>query len=280
MFVHRTERFWDDPSHASTYDQEFEGIIGAYVNKSEVDRVIQEVEKMDGMLLLDAGCGSGRHLLKVPKNTLYIGVDTSLPMLHIAKQRAKTAGRSAYFIACDITRLPFKTGVYDGVMSTRVMQHIVDQGKAMNECARVTRKGGQVVVLVYNSYTAHCLWKCFRHSRAAFVLGRLFKFLAGGKSHSAITKIYRDYFNIFNSVPEMRKLFSRSGIRILKINGTDLSNIWLITNFRLAPLCERLMPDLLKRYLSLCQSLEERVSERFPFFYLMDKIVVKGVVEG
>lgn len=280
MQKERGERYWDDPMLAGKYDEEFKGVIGAHVNRAEVDTMIEEFEIKGRPILLDAGCGTGRHFVKLPESVRYIGVDTSLPMLQIAKRRTKAQGRSAHFVACDITQLPFKNGVFDGVMSTRVLQHIANQGQAVAECGRATKTGGQVVILVYNSLTIHCLWKCFRHSRLAFVLGRVFAFLAGGQSNSLLARIHRNYYNDFNSVPEMKRFFSEAGIKVHKVKGTDISHIWLVTNFRLAPMCERFIPRLLERYFSLCERVEAKVSERVPFLYLLDKIVVKGIVNG
>jgi len=274
------ERYWDDPMLAGKYDEEFKGVIGAHVNRAEVDTKIEEFEIKGRPVLLDAGCGTGRHLIKLPESVRYIGVDTSLPMLQIAKRRAKAQGRSGHFVACDITQLPFKNGVFDGVMSTRVLQHITNQGQAVAECARATKIGGQVVILVYNSLTIHCLWKCFRHSRLAFLLGRMFGLLSGGRSNSLLAMIHRNYYNDFNSVPEMKRLFSKAGIKVHKVKGTDISHIWFVTNFRLATMCERFIPRLLARYFSLCERVEAKVSERVPFVYLLDKIVVKGIVNG
>ena len=53
----------------------------------------------------------------------------------------------------DLTALPFATASFDVVLSSHVLEHIADDGAAINEIARVLRPGGWAVVMVPYSPT-------------------------------------------------------------------------------------------------------------------------------
>lgn len=96
--------------------------------------------------LLDAGCGSG-YLLnylekKLPKLELY-GIDLSPEGIEIAKKRSK-----ANLTAGDLKSLPYENETFDYLVSTEVLEHIVDIEKVLAEYARVIKKGG---------FTAHLM---------------------------------------------------------------------------------------------------------------------------
>ena len=60
----------------------------------------------------------------------------------------------------DIAHLPFRTGSFDLVYSTGVLEHFLepeDRQRSMRELARVTRPGGRAVVTVPNG--EHVLWR-------------------------------------------------------------------------------------------------------------------------
>lgn len=72
--------------------------------------------------------------------------DVSFEALRLA--RAKLGDRGLY-VQCDITRLPFKTGSVDAVISLHTIYHVPadDQPKAFRELQRITRGGGRAVVV-------------------------------------------------------------------------------------------------------------------------------------
>jgi len=52
----------------------------------------------------------------------------------------------ARHVACDALRLPFSDASFDGVVCSEVIEHIEDDGKALDEMARVIRPGGALVL--------------------------------------------------------------------------------------------------------------------------------------
>jgi SAM-dependent methyltransferase len=92
-----------------------------------------------GFHILNAGCGS---CFDVPAEWLpkieAVGVDISRSNIAIAK----SLNSDASFVVADITALPFKQDIFDGISSIDVLEHVEEKKKAVTEFARVTKKGG------------------------------------------------------------------------------------------------------------------------------------------
>jgi len=71
-------------------------------------------------------------------------------LLDEAMDYAKTVGINLSVQTADATKLPFPDNVFDLVISTRVLQHIREWHKAIQEMARVCKPGGTIVLMVYN----------------------------------------------------------------------------------------------------------------------------------
>lgn len=96
--------------------------------------------------ILDAGCGTGGLIARLaPRHPWsWTGIDVSDVALTYAKERVR-------FLRADlrqgsVTAMPFADGSFDAIVSADVLYHIVDDGKAMGEFARVLRPGGVVVL--------------------------------------------------------------------------------------------------------------------------------------
>lgn len=104
--------------------------------------------------LLDVSCGTGELLLElskrhelVPHNLM--GIDISEQMLVTA--RAKLPNDISLQLA-DVHALPFKDDTFDYVISTEAFHHYYDQGKALSELKRVTKTGGELIVIDPNFF--------------------------------------------------------------------------------------------------------------------------------
>lgn len=105
-----------------------------------------------GAVLLDAGCGSGEDTLPLaslvgPRGRV-VGVDADRGLLKVAAQRAAEAGLpNVEHRYAKLPRLPFAPATFDGVRSERVFQHLERPFESLRALARVTKPGGQVVLL-------------------------------------------------------------------------------------------------------------------------------------
>jgi len=107
-----------------------------------------------GMRVLDAGCGSGRHLCEsfrtpgvevagVDLNRADLGKANGFLSLMAREQKGRWLVAQA-----DVTKLPFADGSFDVVICSEVLEHIKDNRTAVAELVRVLKPGGDLVVTV------------------------------------------------------------------------------------------------------------------------------------
>ena len=108
--------------------------------------VQQACGNVEGLRVLDIGCGTGRHALWLAQAGAEVtGIDFSEAML--AKAHEKTTGYSIDLIVHDLhQRLPFEAGQFDMVVSGLVLEHIADLAYCFSEIARVLGNSGRAVV--------------------------------------------------------------------------------------------------------------------------------------
>jgi SAM-dependent methyltransferase len=101
---------------------------------------------MEGIRLLDVGCGSGAFLqLAADRGAAVSGLDASEPLVAIARERIPGADVRVG----DIEQLPWEDATFDLVAGFNSFQFAGDVIRAMREAARVARPGGRVVIQVW-----------------------------------------------------------------------------------------------------------------------------------
>ncbi len=103
-----------------------------------------------GGRVLELGCGSGINAGIFCNGTKYVGVDVSLPSL-----RHGAAQNSRRLCVATLGNLPFASSSFDRVLLLDVLEHLDDEGSALDETYRVLREGGEVLVI---SPAHMCLW--------------------------------------------------------------------------------------------------------------------------
>jgi SAM-dependent methyltransferase len=103
-------------------------------------------------VLLDLGCGSGRHVVHLARQGFQsLGLDISLTALYLAQAWMREEGHEAAFTLADTRQpLPFRDGSIEGVLSTQVIHHarITAVRMAIREIRRVLVPGGLAFVTV------------------------------------------------------------------------------------------------------------------------------------
>jgi SAM-dependent methyltransferase len=104
-----------------------------------------------GKRVLDVGCGAGTDLVRFAKGgAIAAGVDISPSAVQLARANFAQQGLSADIREADGERLPFADDTFDLVYAHGVVQYTVDGRALVEECRRVSKPGGQVVLQVYN----------------------------------------------------------------------------------------------------------------------------------
>ena len=107
-------------------------------------------ETFRGRLVLDAGCGFGRHLYYAARyGAEVIGVDVSAAADSAYRNTAHLP--TAHVVQADLYRLPFKPGTFDLVYSIGVLHHLPSPETAFHNLLRYLAPGGRVAIWVYSS---------------------------------------------------------------------------------------------------------------------------------
>lgn len=125
------------------YDQEINPLV--MIEEPQLASLLGDVRGLD---LLDVGCGTGRHAIRLGREGARVtGVDFSTGMLE--KARGKSGAESVRFLAQDATgALPFEAAAFDRVISCLVVDHVRDLQAFFAELRRVCRRDGFMVVSV------------------------------------------------------------------------------------------------------------------------------------
>ncbi len=115
-----------------------------------------DLERLDigpGDLLLDAGCGEGRHCFgALERGANIVGLDLDLPSMapHTGRMNDTIAKKQARggFLQGNTFELPFADGTFDRVICSEVMEHVHDYRGAIRELARVTKPGGRIALTI------------------------------------------------------------------------------------------------------------------------------------
>jgi ubiquinone/menaquinone biosynthesis C-methylase UbiE len=120
--------------------------------------------------LLDLGTGTGRMLeLFGPAIERGLGLDLSLPMLQLARDRLERAGlKNCSVRQGDIYDLPLANDAFDVIILHQVLHFLDDGARAIHEAARVLRPGGRLLVVDFAPHEEEFLREQFAHRRLGF----------------------------------------------------------------------------------------------------------------
>lgn len=116
-----------------------------------------------GRLLLELGAGAGRNTSRYPGFDRIILLDYSRTQLEQAQQRLGRSDKYVY-VAADVYRLPFVSGLFDAATMIRVLHHMADAPKALEQVRDALRTNGVFILEFANKLNLKAILR--------FLLGR------------------------------------------------------------------------------------------------------------
>ena len=128
---------------SSIYDSDGNPLMA--LEEPLVNRLLGKVE---GLTVIDLGCGTGRHALRIARAGAKVqAVDFSEQML--ARAREKAEGSTVVFHYHDLTEcLPFSDSSFDRVVCGLVLDHIADLDSFFRTMQRLCKPNGFAVISV------------------------------------------------------------------------------------------------------------------------------------
>ncbi len=143
------KEFWDN--QAKKFGASSDASWGdIYALQLEIDNISKYIEVGDKVL--DAGCANGyaAEAQFLRKDINIEAIDFSDEMINQAWPRTFNGKKSSLrFQVADIKKLPFEDNIFDVTYTTRVLINLPnweDQIKGIEECIRVTKEGGKIIL--------------------------------------------------------------------------------------------------------------------------------------
>ncbi len=187
---------------AATWDNLKQDLFGSFdLNHVLIDSLNQ------GRAVVDLGCGTGELLslmgMKVQK---LIGVDSSLKMLELAKNRFKDQGKEYEFRLGEIEHIPLKEKEVDLAVINMVLHHIAVPAQVIHETYRVLEPGGVLLIADLAKHTSKSIKERFGGSWMGFEKEEIKKWLADAGFKVSLVNTYQVRLNQSINVFKSRKI--------------------------------------------------------------------------
>ena len=114
---------------------------------------LDKINIQDGQVILDLGCGKGRHIHKLYyfKKCHVIGLDLSFNDLQVTYKGFEKypditgdSKRQFNLMVGDAHKLPFPDETFDRIICSEVLEHIPDYENIIKEIFRVSKKDSEI----------------------------------------------------------------------------------------------------------------------------------------
>ena len=122
-------------------------------NDAMMDRVLSLLNLPAEARVLDAGCGTGEHCLRIAREGYHcVAVDIAEHILRKAQRsvRASGLGSRVSLVCQNLEDLSFPDDTFDAVYCRGVLMHIPNWTAALRQVCRVLKPGGKIIILESN----------------------------------------------------------------------------------------------------------------------------------
>ncbi len=151
--------------YARVYDTVFGALLSAG-RRAAVERIDQR----GGLRVLEVGVGTGLSLPAYRKDNRITGIDLSIDMLRVARERVRHGRLDNVegLSQMDAGRLAFADGSFDVVVAMYVMTVVPDPQGALAELLRVCRPEGEVLIVSHFAETRPGVRRMIERGAARF----------------------------------------------------------------------------------------------------------------
>jgi SAM-dependent methyltransferase len=121
-----------------------------HASGADLERLVAIVGEKPSVRALDLGCGAGHVAYALARGGAgrVVAYDPSSDMLAVVAQEALRRGHEVIeTIVGSAERLPFESESFDLVVTRYSAHHWANVPRALEECARVTKTGGRLIVI-------------------------------------------------------------------------------------------------------------------------------------
>ena len=131
----------DKSKEKQFYETMFSDITdGHFIDHGYEEIYQQTVDIVPAGLVLDLGCGTGKHSVNLCKKGFHVvGMDLSSKAIQAANTHAMKEDSKVHLIVADAEYLPFKNDTFDLVFCALILHHFTDISSVSREIARVAK---------------------------------------------------------------------------------------------------------------------------------------------
>ena len=120
-----------------------------YAKYDRVRALVLEFSAKGGRWL-DLGCGFGEDMFFLSRQLSAQVVGLELDEIKLLEARRRFRGTEDFvwndLCAGDAVRAPFKPGVFDGILITEVLEHLIEPEKGLHACQWLLKEGGLLIL--------------------------------------------------------------------------------------------------------------------------------------